>query len=267
MSSLEVPPDVVDEILKNVNDDRITLLSSRSVCRSWARLRLNSLLSHITFRSWNDIRDFLAILSSPLRTFPDLIQSKRVTLNGLTAMDDEAISTLRDLMSKIAIKDSLAIQVTTIRITEVLAGVAQRWCNIHQLTLSGGTHPPAPFFQALSAFPRLESLSLREFRLQGLVDGDQGTSSAPRFMFPTIIKRLFLVSSASLWPFFRSHVIPSRGLDNVDELCIEERFCFAEEGVWEMMECFRDMDGPPTLRLRAIYEPSAVSDFRDISMC
>lgn len=203
------------------------------------------------------------MLSTPLCTFPNPIRSKRLVLNGLATSDDEAMPALQDLMSNVVLAESLVIQVTTGGIAEVLARVSQGWSNICQLTLSGGTHAPAPFFEVLASFPRLQSLSLQDIRLEGAEQGPP----AVQFKFPAVITTLSLVRSSNLWPFFRLHVLPGHGLASVGELYVEERFCFMEEGVSDMIHGLRRLDGIPSIKLRAIYGESAVSDFRDLSMC
>jgi hypothetical protein len=265
MSSLQLPTEIIDKFMKHADNDKPTLLSGQRVCKSWSWLCIQPLLDDISFKSWDDIHSFITMISTSW-TFPNPIRSKCLTLNSLATFDDEATIALKKLMLTIILEESLTIQVTTGGIAGILGGVSRGWNNVGQLTLSGGVHPAAPFFKSLTSIPQLQSLCLQEIRLE-MLEGVQQGAPAVGFRFPAVITKLSLVRSSGLWPFFRLHILPGHGLAGVGELCIQERFCFHKEGVLDMVHGFGELNGVPTVKLQPMYEESAVSDFRDLSMC
>lgn len=262
---IDTPPEIADEIVSHRDNDDSTVLSCRAVCKAWSLLRMNPFFVVLTLKSWQDIRDFVEITSTSY-TFPNPIRNEKLILTNLTAIGARATAALQDLVSTITPQESLAIHVITGGVAQILSSVSQGWNNIRQLDLSGGIHAPAALSAALASFCQLKSLSFREFRMKELEGVGKGVP-AVQFRLPSTLTKLSLVRSASLWTFFRVHVLPGHGMAELDELCIEELFCFAEEGVEDMMHAIRlqELRGIPTIRLRPIYEESAFSDFRDIN--
>jgi hypothetical protein len=255
MPSTDIPTEVVDKILENVDDvdKKNTILASRLVAKSWSYTTTRSLFVNLDFGGWDDMLRFTSIISGP--TPPTLLlpfRSKRVTLSNLTAMNGKATSALQALVSAVETPESLAIHVTTGGINDILVVVGQGWTNITQVTLSGGVHPPAILFAHLASLLQLQSLALQEFQLED-VEGGQGLP-AVQLRFPTTITTLRLDRSSSLWPFFRAHILPSRGFANIDELCIREKFSSQEKGMKVMLECVRKLENIHTLELEAIYD-------------
>ncbi|TEB27082.1 hypothetical protein FA13DRAFT_975845 [Coprinellus micaceus] len=262
MPTPHVPTEIVDEILKNVyaKNKKPTLLSSRMVCHSWSQTSPKSLFDEgVVFKSWDDVRTFLGLLSAPTSTFSPEVNTKHLALTNLTALDNKATAALESLMSIITMKESLSIHVSKSGIADILAQVSQGWAHIGRLTLSGGNHPPATFFNQLVSFPQLHHLTLQDFQLQGV-------QNAPtvQFRFPDVITKLSLRGSSKLWTFFRAHVIPGRGFAKISELTIETRFTFRDEGMNDMVQCFRGLEGIHTLNIHALPNPGNRDLIRDM---
>jgi hypothetical protein len=69
-----LPPELIDEIIKLLRQDRAALGTCALVCRSWVPASRRYLFKHVILRSWPEVIDAFKRLSSTMCTFASAVQ-------------------------------------------------------------------------------------------------------------------------------------------------------------------------------------------------